>query len=382
MEGYLTLVDIAIPRSGLVSSKEKKYTGVTATFCQINWKVQEQDPTKVPMFKDLRKESLLCRGTLYQTDLWEISRMAKDYDHRNHTFAATSPREGQGPVEPTAVVFHQSRCGSTLIANMLAAFRPKHTRVYSESPPPLEAIIACSGHSRCDDGAQDALIQDVFYMMGRITRKERPQHVFYKIQSISSLEIHAFTRAMPDTPWVYSYRDPTEILMSHFKNYQHGNPLSSSYRNNCSRNFGKKDQHPVLVDLVEQHGMKVEDLDLEQYCAAHLASLGESAVREHDSNEHMKTPHWFVNHNELPRKIWEKVLGTVITDTKMTDEMIQRIQQMAHSYSKSRGDPSKQDWHEDSTMKQGRAPESIKIAAQTFMNPVYNKMEQIRNSEL
>jgi len=392
MEGYLTLVNINIPNSGLYSSPTKKYTNVKATFCAISWKNQETDPSRVPMFKDLKQQSSLCPGTTYSVDLWDISRKAHDYDARNHTFAATEPREGQGPVAPTAVVFHETRCGSTLISNTMASFMPKHTRVYSESPPPVDALRACDddrshegGKRHCDPGAQDALIQDVFYMMGRITRIERPQFVFYKIQSIGSHSIDAFVRAMPDTPWLFAYRDSVEIMMSHFKNYQMGNPLSSSFFPVCLRSFGKPNPNPVLKSLVEAQGSTVDQLTKEEFCAAHLASLAESAVREHDKvvGSGSKTPHWFVNYSELPNRIWGTILPAVTRGLVEIDQTaIAKMQQIGHTYSKGRGQKAGQRWHEDSTLKQGNAPAVVKDAVAKFLDPVYKRMESIRLDEL
>jgi len=393
LEGYLSLVSINIPGRGLISSATQKYSNVRGTFCAISWQVQEADPSKVPMFKDLKDQSLLCLGTTYSVDLWDITRKARDYDSRNHTFVATKPREGQGPVPPTAVVFHETRCGSTLVSNLLASSMPKHVRVYSESPPPVTALRACVDFSRqqCDEGAQDALIRDVFYMMGRITRVERPQYVFYKIQSIGSHAIHAFTRAMPDTPWAFIYRDSVEIMMSHFKDFQVGHPLSQDFYPVCLRAFGRTNierENPVMKDLVEAQGTTIDQLTKEEFCAAHLASLAESAIREHQALKASgsTTPHWFVNYEELPERIWEGVMPKLARSVgggpDVDRDMITRMQQIGHQYSKGRGHKAGQKWHEDSTMKQNRAPDVVKNAAAKFLDPVYQKMESIRKEEL
>jgi hypothetical protein len=379
MEGFHTLVSIKVPKKGLVSTAEKAYTGVGATFCHVSWHLQERDPSKVPMFKDLREQSMMCQGTLHTVDLYETTRKAFAYDSRNHTFAATPPKPGQGPVPPTAVVFHESRCGSTLIANVLGASTYSQSRVYSESPPPVAALKACEGEgATCDVGAQSALIQDVFYLMGRTTRPIQPQHVFYKIQSVGVKSIEAFAKAMPNTPWVFAYRDSIEVMMSHFKNYQRGNPLSQNFLPVCLRSYGEPNQPALLKEIVEAKERTVESLSHEEYCAAHLASLCESAIREYDRAKSLPNapPRWFLNYNELPYDVWEHVLPPLIGT--LSDSQMARMQDVAKFYSKGRGPRAGQHWHEDTTVKQGMAPESVKTAIRVFLEPSYQRLEEIR----
>jgi hypothetical protein len=378
MEGHYTLVDIRLPHVGLLTDGEQKYKGVQGRFCVINWKLQADDPSTVPMFKDLEDQSILCDGTLYSVDLWDITRKATDYDNRNHTFAATAPRPGQGPVKPTAVVFHETRCGSTLIANVLAAFSPERSRVYSESPPPVAALSACDKGRPCDVGAQEALIQDVFYMMGRALEHNMRKFVFYKIQSVGVKYIDAFARAMPDTPWVFAYRDSVEVMMSHFKNYQQGNPLSKKFTAVCLRNFGVERQPPLLLEIVESKGRTVDSLSPEEYCAAHLATLAESAIREFERTDTKLKHRWFVNYKELPYKIWETILPELVGP--MRENQIDHMHHVSKSYSKGRGPKANQHFHEDATVKQSKAPESVKEAAKLFLGPSYEKMEAIRLS--
>jgi hypothetical protein len=117
--------------------------------------------------------------------------MAKAYDgfveggsnsNNNHNSGVGFP--------PTGVVFHETRCGSTLFANILAGLAPGRSRVYSESPPPVKALQACgSNYQYCDEDLHKALIRDVFYIMGRRPLSEEPNYSFFKIQSIGTMSI-------------------------------------------------------------------------------------------------------------------------------------------------------------------------------------------------
>jgi len=191
------------------------------TFCQLDWTQQQKNPSTVAMFRDLMtKSSKLCaRTTIIVDDLYEITQQARAYDDKHKK---NEKQEIGIPLpKPTGVVFHETRCGSTLFANLLAGFAPHQSRVYSESPPPVAALKACDGKNEeaCDPKLHTQLIRDVFYMMGRRRVKtvvvaddndndneqaqaqgNGPQYVFYKIQSIGALSIDKFTMAFPDVP--------------------------------------------------------------------------------------------------------------------------------------------------------------------------------------
>lgn len=445
MEGHLTLIDIKIPTSGVLPVTDKfgaattqLYAGVTGTFCHISWDLQDDNPSAVPSFHDLQQASFLCPGTLYTADLWDISRQAERYDaavlRGNGTAvlasaASADTNKGGGggggaahtAVPPTAVIFHESRCGSTVIANALAAFLPHHTRVYAEAAPPAAAIQACEAHSSsasksassrrrpCDQRSHHQLIRDVFFLMGRVTRPSLPQYAFYKMQSVSVQSIDAFAQAMPATPWIFAYCDSVEVMMSHFSHYQQGlDTAPSSDTPECLRNYGKSEelQPPLVTELVTAAGRLLESLSKEEYCAAHLAALAEAAVREHERTlqfkvaahgvtvlaatrdggsaaavTHAAPPHWFVNYSELPHKIWETLLPALVVHGVSRAE-IDRMHAAVKVYSKAardkKTDKGAPHWQEDSTLKQGRAPASIKEAAKLFMDPVYAQLEAIR----
>ncbi|CAM9337630.1 unnamed protein product, partial [Phaeothamnion confervicola] len=57
-----------------------------------------------------------------------------------------------------------ARCGSTVVANMLAA-SPENL-VYAESAP-VPAILKACDKNGCDDATRAALLRDVMLLMGR-----------------------------------------------------------------------------------------------------------------------------------------------------------------------------------------------------------------------
>ena len=194
LEEYRTLIELSIPPGALTPGEHRKgrYGKVHATFCAIDWDLQSANPSTVPMFKDLKGRSSSCKATkTVVTDFYKLARAARDYDAEQ-----SGRNETDEAPYPSGVVFHETRCGSTLVANLLAGSSPTMgtSRVYSESPPPIAALQACArnGGNACDPDLHSSLIRDVFYVMGRrrpASPKAEQHRVFYKIQSIGSMSI-------------------------------------------------------------------------------------------------------------------------------------------------------------------------------------------------
>ena len=393
---------------------EKMYSSVIATFCHISWELQNDDDTdpttaKTPIstFADLQHASVLCPGTRVDLDFWDIVHQVRQHDQQTHTARSRKDALHIQPV-PSAVIFHESKCGSTLLTNTLAAFgAPHHTRVYVEAPPPLTALQACEASTtprKCARESHRALLQDVFYMMGRIKGQELPQHVFHKIHSTGVQSMDAFVQAMPTTPWVFVYRNSIEVMMSHFPSKPRQKKRAAPPE--CLQKFGRPSwqQPPLVVAWVEKVGKAFSQLTREEYCAAHLAGLALAALQEHnrtqtlalnvkkhavtvlqangteDALHHAAPPHWFVNYNTLPYMVWETFLPSLLVHPigrADIDRMRQAGSVKVHKAKKELRAP--EHWMEDSTMKQGTAPSSIRDAVALFLDPIYEQLESIRH---
>jgi hypothetical protein len=211
LEGYLTLVDISIRSLAGSSNNNNKYIA-SGIFCKIDWINQQNNVSTVAMFRDLKTKSIMCDATTISVDLYDIVNAAKKYDIESNNIHGSSAVSGSGSgvsviSKPNGIIFHETRCGSTLFANILASINI-NSRVYSESPPPVTALKACgdttttssSKSNNCNPEIHKQLIRDVFYMMGRsrITNNNEnnskdqnlyPHHAFYKIQSIGVMSI-------------------------------------------------------------------------------------------------------------------------------------------------------------------------------------------------
>ncbi|MDP9105026.1 MAG: hypothetical protein M3N49_03745 [Candidatus Eremiobacteraeota bacterium] len=132
---------------------------------------------------------------------------------RRTPLAALEGVRSQVPeVAPAGFVFHMSRCGSTLIAQMLS--RLSATIVLSE-PQPLDAIAKL--HERGFDEA--VLIRWLRAMLSAIAVSDRGERrVFVKFHAWHVRELPFIARAFPGVPWIFVFREPRAVLRSQARN--------------------------------------------------------------------------------------------------------------------------------------------------------------------
>jgi gluconate kinase len=148
---------------------------------------------------------------------------------------------------PSGFIFHMSRCGSTLIAQMLAAL-PQNI-VISEAPP-IDGIL------RGKNASEDEKIAWLRGMLNAFAqpRNGNEKHFFVKFDSWHTFDLALVRRAFPDVPWIFLYRDPLEVMASQMK---------------------RRAIHlvPGLVELTGLELLSAAQMPAEEYCARVLSSL-------------------------------------------------------------------------------------------------------------
>jgi len=114
-------------------------------------------------------------------------------------------------IAPTAFIFHASRCGSTLTARMLSRL-DSHT-VLSE-PSPLDSALRAHYRDPAAAEHQDAWIRALLGAYGQ-RRLGTERALVVKLDAWNIFELPLLRRCFPDTPWLFLYRDPLEIAVSH-----------------------------------------------------------------------------------------------------------------------------------------------------------------------
>lgn len=118
--------------------------------------------------------------------------------------------EGQDSLPLQGMVFHMSRCGSTLAAQMLGAV-PGHA--VSSEPEPLDAVLRWCAESGASLDQAKAAIQAMVAALGRV-RVPGETHHFIKMEVWHTLFLPLLRQALPGVSWIYLHRDPVEVLVS------------------------------------------------------------------------------------------------------------------------------------------------------------------------
>jgi hypothetical protein len=136
------------------------------------------------------------------------------FRHQTPLAALAELHERAPGLAPTGFIFHMSRCGSTLIAQMLAAL-PQNV-VISEAGP-VDAVLRAHLHVpgvTADERMR--WLQWIVSALGR-RRDEQAAHYFIKFDAWHTIDLPLIARAFPGVPWVFVARAPTEVIVSHLK---------------------------------------------------------------------------------------------------------------------------------------------------------------------
>lgn len=359
----LQLIDLTVVEEELLRAPANSYAGVYGKFCKIDWTVRKKDPSAVPMFRHLVAASQDCDDSHYTLDLKKVVDLARYQDQANGATSTSS--KSPKVLNFTLATFHESRCGSTLVANAVAAMDPVKHRSYSEAQPPAAALTSVCGRnfSRCSLQQAALVLRDTLYLMSR-SDDPKEERVFFKFQSATTKNIQIFQEAFPDQPWIFVYRDPVQVMMSHIKD----DPELKG-RANCLRS--KSSPPPEIKEIAARHGISDPRLlSMEEYCAAHLASITESAA---SSLTDISMP---VNYETLPDSLHESILPTVL-GRPLTQQEVENIRAISQNYSKGTGGRHKE-FQDDSEAKTKAASPAVKEAAAKFLKPSFDRLSQHR----
>jgi hypothetical protein len=249
----------------------------------------------------------------------------------------------RGPArEPAGLIFHMSRCGSTLAAQMLAA-SPANV-VLSEAAP-LDAVTR---RADLDDDAKVALLRAMVAALGQARNGER--RLFLKLDCWHSRDLPLFRRAFPDTPWVFLYREPIEVMVSQTR--RRGVQMVPSL------------VPPATFGIDLPGGVPNDD-----YCARVLAAACEGAVRHYPIGGGR-----LVNYRQLPEALFTEILphfGVAASDAE--------IQAMRAATVRDAKTPE-QAFAPDAQDKQRAATPALREICERRLDGVYRRLEAMRTA--
>lgn len=263
---------------------------------------------------------------------------------------------------PAAFLFHASRCGSTLVAQMLASLR---RNIVLSEPAILDSVLYPKFHStNCDGSATDAeqveLLRAVVGALG-YPRHAEQQQCFVKFSSRAISKLSLIRRAFPDVPWMFLYREPQEIL---------GACLGES--RGLSGGPSSDRLPPGIADgcLIEGDPAELAEMSPEEFWARVLAARFSAALRFYEPGKAL-----LMNYTQLPEAVCGPMLDFFAA--KCSPEDIERMRRVATFNAKT---PSRK-FHSDSDQKRGTLSATARVLVDLLVMPHYSKAESLRIGE-
>jgi hypothetical protein len=215
-------------------------------------------------------------------------------------------------VEPTAFIFHISRCGSTLVSQMLAT--SDENIVLAEVPFFDDLLRLPYKEDRFDETAINKLLATAIRYYGR-RRPGKEQRLFIKADSWHLFFYEQLRQLYPSVPFVIIYRSPDEVFRSHTK---------------------VPGMHAV-PGLIEPQvfGFITEDLEYKGP-GIYLAKVLESYFRQSIKIAERDDKFLLLNYNEGPMQMIEKIAA--YSNTPFSGQDLSKMAERSLYHSKQPGE--------------------------------------------
>ena len=245
-------------------------------------------------------------------------------------------------IAPTAFIFHGSRCGSTLLAQMAAAL--PCTVVISEAPP-VDHIL----RARAAEQMRIEWLRALLSALGQPRRGDE-RRFFVKFDAWHILNLPLVQEAFPEVPCVFLYREPAAVVASQMR-------------------MPGLQTLPGILDpsIIGLDARSVLHLSLEEYCGRILGAVYAAAVMYAASGGLL-----LMNYSQLPERAVSQVLEwCALADS---DQARERLYSTAQFDAKT---PSLPYNAADASARAGSRPQALDVAAR-FVDVSYLHLESIR----
>jgi hypothetical protein len=247
------------------------------------------------------------------------------------------------------IVYHMSRCGSTLIGQQLGAI---DRNIVASEPAPIDDVLQLPQKHPGLDRAEH--IRWLRAMAGALGQRRNGESALYlKTDCWHIHHLDLMREAFPNTPWIFLYRDPVEVMVS-----QARIPASWTI--------------PALVHP-QRLRMEMSDWDpreLDVYRARAMAKICAAGLR---AVQHAEGG-LLVNYNELPDAMYHRLL----THFDLRNEDLATMQKAALQDAKSPGER----FSKDASQKQATASERLRAVVAEHLLPVYMQLEAERAARM
>ena len=253
-------------------------------------------------------------------------------------------------LKPSGFIFHLSRCGSTLITQMLASL-PRSV-VLSEAGV-LDRMLR--SHERAPETSIGQRVEWLQWLVSALGQRRTgaERRLFIKFDPRNIVDLPLLRLAFPDVPWIFVYRNPVEVMVS---NLRAASPL-------VTRGILGPDFLNFDISLVA--GM--ED---DEYAARVLGMIAETAAR-HAAGAQGK----LIEYRQLPDMVWGDLARHFGLD--LTPDDVEQLRQAARFDAKH----PKRRFESDTEAKNREAGERVRMLAERWIGPHYTKLEEIRRQQ-
>ena len=182
---------------------------------------------------------------------------------------------------PSAFIFHASRCGSTLLAQMLAGL--ERNIVLSEAPP-LDSLLRAHFLDSTASQHQPRWLGALLSAYGQ-QRHGNEERLLIKLDAWNVFEAPLLRALYPDVPQLFLYRDPLEIVISQ---------LRQPGMHRVPGLLG-----PSALDFSQQDASAMSPLEFTSRMIGRILEQGLALCRQQGG-----VP---VNYSELPDALWGRL---------------------------------------------------------------------------
>jgi hypothetical protein len=245
-------------------------------------------------------------------------------------------------LDPAGMIFHLSRCGSTLVSRLLGTLPGV---VVIAEPSPLNALLGLDP-DRVDGAGLVRLVRHLVRALGRRRHGDERQLVL-KCSSWNIRRREILAAAFPETPWVWVQRDPAHVMAS----------LMAS----PPGWLGLGEVHPQTARRFGLDPVAVPARGRVEFTARALSAMLWSAATDPGGR-------LCIDYDELPAAVWQRVAPHFAIETDAA--AIERMTDQSRFYSK---DAESRFFSGDAL---GSRPmtNAIREAAQRFAEPGYRAL--------
>lgn len=254
--------------------------------------------------------------------------------------------EASPGLAPAGFIFHVSRCGSTLLTHLLGKL--EDALVLSE-PEPVDTVIR---RRMVGEALPDARKVEVLRAMVSALGQPRAvgqRRLFIKFDAWDVLQLPLIRQAFPDTPWIFLYREPVEVLVSAVQ--ERGVHLMPEI------------VHPSVFGIDPD----LAYADPDDYAARVLASIYAAGLRFHEPGRSL-----LVDYTELPAAAWGRIADHFGGIAPNEIEVLRA----GSSHNPKRGGG----FTGDSRQKQNDASSALRTASAAHLDPIYAALEAVRKA--